>query len=96
MSAFLGGMKAISWAIATNDPYDRYDSRIGMIFPLLLPLFLLGVVFGVRAIRTVFRLYQRVPYLLTGPVILGIAGLLAPFFWGLFLAVRFVIYDVLL
>lgn len=96
ISAFLLGMKAMSWAIATNDPYDRYDSRIGMLFPLILPLFLLGVVFGVRACRTVFRLYRQVPYLLTWPSILGIAGLLVPFFLGLLWAIKFFIQAVVL
>jgi hypothetical protein len=96
MSAFLIWMKAMSWAISRYDPHDHYDSRIGMIFPLILPLFFLGVVFGIRACRTVVRLYQQVPFLLTIPIILGIAGLLVPFFLGLFLAVRFLIQHVLL
>ncbi|GAK54894.1 hypothetical protein U27_01725 [Candidatus Vecturithrix granuli] len=91
MSVFFLWMKVISWAIATCDPYDQYDSRIGMIFPLILPLFFLGLVFGFRACWTVIRLYQRAPDLLTLPIILGITGLLGPFFLGIFLAARFLI-----
>lgn len=96
MSVFFIWMKVISWAISTCDPYDYHDSRIGMIVPLILPLFFLGLVFGFRACRTVIRLYQRFPELLTVPIILGITGLLMPFFLGIFLAVRFLIQSVVL
>lgn len=94
MSVFFLWMQVIAWAIATCDPHDQYDSRIGMIVPLILPLFFLGLVFGCRACWTALRLYQRTPELLTPPIVLGIIGLLGPFFLGIFLAARFLCHEI--
>ena len=94
-SAFFIGALAVSRAIATVDPVGQTDSRMAMVYLAILPLFFLGLVFGSRACWTIFRLYRKASEAFTSPNILGLGGLLAPFFLGLLWMAKFIIQLVL-
>jgi Tfp pilus assembly protein PilF len=85
-SVFLGCILMISIA-------DRYsdDSRAGFVFPVILPLLLIGVIYGIRAVSDLRTFHKNTPQHLPRRAVFVVGGLLIPFFVGILLAARFLL-----
>jgi Flp pilus assembly protein TadD len=85
-SVFLGFILMMFIADSYSD-----DSRAGFVFPVIIPLLLIGVIYGIRAWSDLRTLHKNTPHHLPRSAVFVVGGLLIPFFVGILLAARFLL-----